>query len=57
VNSDILNALLCRLYAETNKFETLGLVKPIKISIRKIIDFYSVNKQPADYLQNARDNI
>ena len=57
MNSDILNTLLYRLYAETNKFETLNLVKPIKMSNRKIIDIYSVNKQHAAYLKNARDTI
>jgi hypothetical protein len=57
INSDILNTPLYRLYAETNKFETLNLVKPIKMSNRKIIDIYSVNKQHAAYLKNARDTI
>ena len=55
VNSDILNTPLYRLYAETNKFETLNLVKPIKMSNRKIIDIYSIDKQHARFLKEARE--
>ena len=50
VNTDILNTPLYRIYAETNKFETLNLVKPIKMSNRKIIDIYQMNKVHAGYV-------
>ena len=57
VNSDILNTPLYRIYAETNKFETLNLVKPIKMSNRKIIDIYQMNKVHAGYVKFAKDTL
>ena len=57
VNTDILNTPLYRIYAETNKFETLNLVKPIKMSIRKIIDNYQINKVHAGYVKFAKDTL
>ena len=57
INNDILNTPLYRLYAETNKFETLNLLKPIKISNRKIIDINQVSKQHAIYVKFARDTL
>ena len=57
VNTDILNTPLYRIYAETHKFETLNLVKPIKMSNRKIIDIYSINKIHAGYVKFARDTL
>ena len=57
INSDILNTPLYRLYAETNKFETLNLVKPIKISNRRIIDIYQISKQHALYVKYAKDTL
>ena len=57
VNSDILNTPLYRIYAETNKFETLNLVKPIKMSNRKIIDIYQMNKIHSGYVKFAKDTL
>jgi hypothetical protein len=57
VNTDILNTPLYRIYAETNKFETLNLVKPIKMSNRKIIDIYQINKIHAGYVKFAKDTL
>jgi hypothetical protein len=57
VNTDILNTPLYRIYAETHKFETLNLVKPIKMSNRKIIDIYAINKIHAGYVKFARDTL
>ena len=57
INSDLLNTPLYRLYAETNKFETLNLLKPIKLSNRKIIDINQVSKQHASYVKFARDTL
>ena len=57
VNTDILNTPLYRIYAETNKFETLNLVKPIKMSNRKIIDIYQMNKVHAGYVKFAKDTL
>ena len=57
VNTDILNTPLYRIYAETNKFETLNLVKPIKMSNRKIIDIYQINKVHAGYVKFAKDTL
>jgi len=57
VNSDILNTPLYRIYAETNKFETLNLVKPIKMSNRKIIDIYQINKIHSGYVKFAKDTL
>ena len=57
VNTDILNTPLYRIYAETHKFETLNLVKPIKMSNRKIIDIYEMNKIHAGYVKFAKDTL
>ena len=57
VNTDILNTPLYRIYAETHKFETLNLVKPIKMSNRKIIDIYAINKIHAGYVKFAKDTL
>ena len=57
VNSDILNTPLYRIYAETNKFETLNLVKPIKMSNRKIIDIYQMNKIHSGYVKFAKETL
>jgi hypothetical protein len=38
VRETILNTPLYRLYAETNKFETLNMVKPLYITKRKILE-------------------
>ncbi len=57
VNTDILNTPLYRIYAETNKFETLNLVKPIKMSNRKIIDIYQINKIHSGYVKFAKDTL
>ena len=57
VNNDILNTPLYRIYAETHKFETLNLVKPIKMSNRKIIDIYEMNKIHAGYVKFAKDTL
>ena len=57
INSDILNTPLYRLYAETNTFETLNLVKPIKMPTRKIIDIYQISKQHANYVKFAKDTL
>ena len=57
INSDILNTPLYRLYAETNTFETLNLVKPIKMPNRKIIDIYQISKQHANYVKFAKDTL
>lgn len=38
INASILNTPLYRFYAETNKFETLNMIKPIKINQRKAMD-------------------
>ena len=57
VNTDILNTPLYRIYAETNKFETLNLVKPLKMSNRKIIDIYQINKVHAGYVKFAKDTL
>ena len=52
-----MNTPLYKLYAETNKFETLNLVKPIKISNRRIIDIYQISKQHALYVKYAKDTL
>ena len=57
VNTDILNTPLYRIYAESNKFETLNLVKPIKMSNRKIIDIYQMNKIHSGYVKFAKDTL
>ena len=57
INTDILNTPLYRIYAETHKFETLNLVKPIKMSNRKIIDIYAINKIHAGYVKFAKDTL
>ncbi len=57
INTDILNTPVYRIYAETNKFETLNLVKPIKMSNRKIIDIEKMNKVHAGYIKYAKDTI
>lgn len=57
INSDILNTPLYRLYAETKKFQTLNLVKPIKISNRKIIDIYQISKQHSNYVKFAKETL
>ena len=57
VNTDILNTPLYRIYAETHKFETLNLVKPIKMSNRKIIDIYTINKIHSGYVKFAKDTL
>lgn len=57
INTDILNTPLYRIYAETNKFETLNLVKPIKMSNRKIIDIYQINKIHAGYVKFAKETL
>jgi hypothetical protein len=57
INSDILNTPLYRLYAETNTFETLNLVKPIKMPNRKIIDIYQISKLHANYVKFAKDTL
>ena len=57
INTDILNTPLYRIYAENNKFETLNLVKPIKMSNRKIIDIYQMNKVHAGYVKFAKDTL
>ena len=38
IKQTILNTPLYRLYAETNKFETLNMIKPINLSHRKPIE-------------------
>jgi hypothetical protein len=38
ITTTILNTPLYRLYAETHKFETLNMIKPIKFSQRKVMD-------------------
>lgn len=57
INNEILNTPLYRLYADTNKFETMNLLKPIKISTRKIIDIYQVAKQHANYVKFAKETL
>ena len=57
INTDILNTPLYRIYAETHKFETLNLVKPIKMSNRKIIDIYQMNKIHSGYVKFAKDTL
>ena len=57
VNTDILNTPLYRIYAEKNKFETLNLVKPIKMSNRKIIDISQMNKIHSGYVKFAKDTL
>ena len=57
INTDILNTPLYRIYAENTKFVTLNLVKPIKMSNRKIIDIYKMNKIHAGYVKFAKDTL
>lgn len=54
VKSDILNTPLYRLYAENNKFSTLNLLKPIKITNRKIIDIQDISKKHKKFIEEGK---
>jgi hypothetical protein len=51
----ILNTPLYRLYAETNKFETLNMIKPIRMNQRKLLDIDAKDKIHTEYTKFARD--
>lgn len=57
VSTRILNTPLYRLYAEMNKFETLNMIKPIRMNQRKILDVDNKDKVHHEYTKFAKDCI
>jgi len=55
VATTILNTPLYRLYAENNRFETLNMIKPIKLSQRKIVDIEKKSKLDSEYLTQVKN--
>lgn len=55
--STILNTPLYRLYAETNKFETLNMIKPIKLKQRKYFDNEEKEKKINHNIKVVRESM
>lgn len=57
LSTRILNTPLYRLYAEMNKFETLNMIKPIRMNQRKLLDIDHKDKIHHEYTKFAKDCI
>ncbi len=55
LSTRILNTPLYRLYAEMNKFETLNMIKPIRMNQRKLLDIDHKDKIHHEYTKFAKD--
>ncbi len=55
LSTRILNTPLYRLYAEMNKFETLNMIKPIRMNQRKLLDIDHKDRIHHEYTKFAKD--
>jgi len=55
LSTRILNTPLYRLFAEMNKFETLNMIKPIRVNQRKLLDIDHKDKIHHEYTKFAKD--